>query len=142
MPTFSAKKETVERTWFIVDATDKPLGRLASEIARRLRGKHKPEFTPHVDTGDYVVVVNAAKVGLTGQKRSQKMYHWHSGYPGGLKSTSFEQMITSKPERVIEIAIKGMLPKGPLGRDMFRKLKVYPGPDHRHAAQQPKTLSI
>jgi len=142
MPTFSAKKETVERTWFIVDATDKPLGRLASEIARRLRGKHKPEFTPHVDTGDYVVVVNAAKVGLTGQKRSQKMYHRHSGYPGGLKSTSFEQMITSKPERVIEIAIKGMLPKGPLGRDMFRKLKVYPGPDHRHAAQQPKTLSI
>jgi len=142
MPTFSAKKETVERTWFIVDATDKPLGRLASEIARRLRGKHKPEFTPHVDTGDYVVVVNAAKVGLTGQKRSQKMYHWHSGYPGGLKSTSFERMIASKPERVIEIAIKGMLPKGPLGRDMFRKLKVYPGPDHRHAAQQPKTLSI
>ena len=142
MPTFSAKKENVERTWFIVDATDKPLGRLASEIARRLRGKHKPEFTPHVDTGDYVVVVNAAKVGLTGQKRSQKMYHRHSGYPGGLKSTSFEQMIASKPERVIEIAIKGMLPKGPLGRDMFRKLKVYPGPDHRHAAQQPKTLSI
>ena len=142
MPTFSAKKETVERTWFIVDATDKPLGRLASEIARRLRGKHKPEFTPHVDTGDYVVVVNAAKVGLTGQKRSQKMYHRHSGYPGGLKSTSFERMIASKPERVIEIAIKGMLPKGPLGRDMFRKLKVYPGPDHRHAAQQPKTLSI
>jgi large subunit ribosomal protein L13 len=142
MPTFSAKKETVERTWFIVDATDKPLGRLASEIARRLRGKHKPEFTPHVDTGDYVVVVNAAKVGLTGRKRSQKMYHWHSGYPGGIKSTSFERMIESKPERVIEIAIKGMLPKGPLGRDMFRKLKVYPGPDHRHAAQQPKTLSI
>ncbi len=142
MPTFSAKKETVERTWFIVDATDKPLGRLASEIARRLRGKHKPEFTPHVDTGDYVVVVNAAKVGLTGRKRSQKMYHWHSGYPGGIKSTSFEQMIKSKPERVIEIAIKGMLPKGPLGRDMFRKLKVYPGPDHRHQAQQPKTLSI
>jgi large subunit ribosomal protein L13 len=142
MPTFSAKKETVERTWFIVDATDKPLGRLASEIARRLRGKHKPEFTPHVDTGDYVVVVNAAKVGLTGQKRSQKMYHWHSGYPGGIKSASFEQMIKRKPERVIEIAIKGMLPKGPLGRDMFRKLKVYPGPDHRHAAQQPKTLSI
>jgi large subunit ribosomal protein L13 len=142
MPTFSAKKETVERTWFIVDATDKPLGRLASEIARRLRGKHKPEFTPHVDTGDYVVVVNAAKVGLTGQKRSQKMYHWHSGYPGGLKSASFEQMIKKKPERVIELAIKGMLPKGPLGRDMFRKLKVYPGPDHRHAAQQPKTLSI
>jgi len=142
MPTFSAKKENVERTWFIVDATDKPLGRLASEIARRLRGKHKPEFTPHVDTGDYVVVVNAAKVGLTGQKRSQKMYHRHSGYPGGLKSISFERMIASKPERVIEIAIKGMLPKGPLGRDMFRKLKVYPGPDHRHAAQQPKTLSI
>lgn len=142
MPTFSAKKETVERAWLIVDATDKPLGRLASEIARRLRGKHKPEFTPHVDTGDYVIVVNAAKVGLTGQKRTQKMYHWHSGYPGGIKSTSFERMIKSKPERVIEIAIKGMLPKGPLGRDMFRKLKVYPGPDHRHAAQQPKTLSI
>jgi large subunit ribosomal protein L13 len=142
MPTFSAKKETVERSWFIVDATGKPLGRLASEIARRLRGKHKPEFTPHVDTGDYVVVVNAAKVCLTGQKRSQKMYHWHSGYPGGLKSASFEQMIKKKPERVIELAIKGMLPKGPLGRDMFRKLKVYPGPDHRHAAQQPKTLSI
>lgn len=142
MPTFSAKKETVERSWFIVDATDRPLGRLASEIARRLRGKHKPEYTPHVDTGDYVVVVNAAKVGLTGQKRTQKMYYRHSGYPGGIKSTSFERMIKSKPERVIEIAIKGMLPKGPLGRDMFRKLKVYPGPDHRHAAQQPKTLSF
>lgn len=142
MSTFSAKKETVERAWFVVDAANKPLGRLASEIARRLRGKHKPEYTPHVDTGDYIVVVNAAKVGLSGQKRSQKTYYWHTGYPGGIKSASFERMIRAKPERVIEIAVKGMLPKGPLGREMFRKLKVYPGPVHRHASQQPKELSL
>lgn len=142
MATFNAKNETVERDWYVVDATDRPLGRLASEIARRLRGKHKPEFTPHVDTGDYIVVVNAAKVGLTGQKRTQKVYYRHSGYPGGIKATSFERMIAEHPERVIENAVKGMLPKGPLGRAMFRKLRVYGGAEHNHASQQPKSLSI
>lgn len=142
MPTYSAKKETVERSWFVVDATDRPLGRLASEIARRLRGKHKPEYTPHVDTGDYIVVVNAAKVGITGQKRTQKTYYWHTGYPGGIKSESFARMIEKHPERIIETAVKGMLPKGPLGREMFRKLRVYPGPEHRHLSQQPKELSV
>lgn len=142
MATFNAKNETVVRDWYVVDATDRPLGRLASEIARRLRGKHKPEFTPHVDTGDYIVVVNAAKVGLTGQKRTQKVYYRHSGYPGGIKATSFERMISEHPERVIENAVKGMLPKGPLGRAMFRKLRVYGGAEHNHASQQPKSLSI
>jgi large subunit ribosomal protein L13 len=142
MATFNARNESVERDWYVVDATGRPLGRLASEIARRLRGKHKPEFTPHVDTGDYIVVVNAAKVGLTGQKRTQKVYYRHSGYPGGIKATSFERMIAEHPERVIEIAVKGMLPKGPLGRAMFRKLRVYAGAEHSHASQQPKSLSI
>ena len=140
--TFSAKAETVERRWFVVDAADRPLGRLATEIARRLRGKHKAEYTPHVDTGDYIVVVNAAKVAVTGNKRSQKMYWHHTGYPGGIRGTSFEKMIEKAPERTIEIAVKGMLPKGPLGRAMFRKLKVYPGGEHRHAAQQPETLAL
>ena len=142
MRTYSAKPETVEREWYLLDAADKPLGRLATEIARRLRGKHKPVFTPHVDTGDYIVVINAAQVAVTGNKRTQKMYHRYSGYPGGLKSASFEKMIEKHPTRVIEIAVKGMLPKGPLGRAMFRKLRVYPGAEHRHAAQQPQPLSL
>jgi large subunit ribosomal protein L13 len=142
MPTFSARAETVERDWYVVDATNVPLGRLASNIATRLRGKHKPVYTPHVDTGDYIVVVNAEKVGVTGAKRSDKMYHRHSGYPGGLKSISLGTLLDSKPERAIEYAVKGMLPKGPLGRAMFKKLKVYAGPNHRHTAQQPKSLSF
>ena len=142
MPTFSAKAETVERDWYVVDATDVPLGRLASQVASRLRGKHKPVYTPHVDTGDYIVVVNAEKVGVTGKKRSDKMYHRHSGYPGGLKSISLGQLLDQRPTRAIEYAVKGMLPKGPLGRAMFRKLKVYAGPNHRHTAQQPKSLSF
>ena len=140
MSTFSAKSETVERDWFVVDATDRRLGRLASEIARRLRGKHKAEFTPHVDTGDYIIVVNSAKVGVTGNKRTQKMYHRHSGYPGGIRSVPMENVLEKTPNRVIELAVKGMLPKGPLGRAMFQKLKVYAGPEHQHQAQQPKEL--
>ena len=142
MPTFSAKAETVERDWYVVDATGVPLGRLASAVASRLRGKHKPVYTPHVDTGDYIVVVNAEKVGVTGKKRSDKMYHRHSGYPGGLKSVSLGQLLDKTHTRAIEYAVKGMLPKGPLGRAMFKKLKVYAGPNHRHTAQQPKSLSF
>ncbi len=142
MRTFSAKPESVERDWYVVDAASKPLGRLASEVARRLRGKHKPEFTPHVDTGDYIIVINAEKVAVTGAKRTQKIYYRHSGYPGGIKSRTFEQMIESAPHKVIEKAVKGMLPKGPLGRAMFRKLRVYAGNEHGHAAQQPKTLAL
>ena len=142
MRTYSAKPETVERDWFVVDATDRPLGRLASEIAKRLRGKHKPVFTPHVDTGDYIIVVNAEKIGVTGNKRTDKMYHRHTGYPGGLKTMSMEKLLAKAPERVLEIAVKGMLPKGPLGRAMYRKLRVYAGAEHKHTAQQPKTLSI
>ena len=142
MGTFTAKPHEVERSWFVVDATDKPLGRLASGIAHRLRGKHKAEFTPHVDTGDHIIVVNAEKVGLTGNKRSRKIYHRHTGYPGGIRATSFEKMIAEKPARVIELAVKGMLPKGPLGRAMYRKLHVYAGAVHRHAAQQPRPLTL
>ncbi|MEE8056156.1 MAG: 50S ribosomal protein L13 [Gammaproteobacteria bacterium] len=142
MKTFSAKPAEVTRDWYVVDATGKILGRLASEIARRLRGKHKPEFTPHVDTGDYIVVINAGKVRVTGNKATDKMYYTHSGYPGGLKAINFERLMAKTPERVIERAVKGMLPKGPLGREMYRKLKVYAGPDHKHAAQQPKALEI
>ncbi len=142
MKTFAAKAETVKRDWYLVDATDKTLGRLASEVARRLRGKHKPEFTPNVDTGDYIVVVNAGKVKVTGNKAADKMYHRYTGYIGNLKSESFEKLLARKPERVIELAVKGMLPKNPLGRAMIRKLKVYAGPDHRHAAQQPQALDI
>jgi len=142
MKTFSAKPETVKRDWYIVDAEGKTLGRLATEIARRLRGKHKAEYTPHVDTGDYIVVVNAEKVQVTGNKAKDKMYYNHSGYVGGLKSISFEKLIIKKPEQVIERAVKGMLPKNPLGRAMFRKLKVYAGTEHKHTAQQPKTLEI
>ena len=140
--TFSAKPAEVERRWYVVDAADRPLGRLATEIASRLRGKHKPEYTPHVDTGDYIVVINAEKVAVTGAKRTQKMYWHHTGYPGGIKGVSFEKLIASHPERAIETAVKGMLPKGPLGRAMYRKLKVYAGSEHKHAAQQPEALTI
>ena len=142
MKTFSAKSHEVNRDWYVVDATGKTLGRLASEVARRLRGKHKPIYTPHVDTGDYIIVVNADKVHVTGRKASDKMYHHHTGYIGNLKSASFAKMQEKAPGRVIELAVKGMLPRNPLGRAMYRKLKVYSGPDHRHAAQQPKALDI
>ena len=142
MKTFSAKPDAVKRDWYVVDAADKTLGRLASEIAHRLRGKHKAEFTPHVDTGDYIVVINAEKVRVTGNKATDKMYHHHSGYPGGLKSFSFEKLIDRAPERVIQSAVKGMLPKNPLGRAMFKKLKVYAGTEHPHTAQQPQELNI
>ncbi|WP_455199896.1 50S ribosomal protein L13 [Kaarinaea lacus] len=142
MKTFSAKPAEVRRDWYVIDATDKTLGRMATEIARRLRGKHKAEYTPHVDTGDYIVVVNAEKVQVSGNKVQDKMYHRHTGYPGGLKSMSFEKMVDRAPESIIELAVKGMLPKNPLGRAMLKKLKVYSGPDHSHAAQQPKTLEI
>ena len=142
MKTISAKAEDVNRDWFVVDAADKTLGRLASEIAHRLRGKHKAEYTPHVDTGDYIVVVNAEKIRVTGAKSKDKMYHRLSGYPGGLKSISFEKLIDKAPERVLQGAVKGMLPKNTLGRAMFRKLKVYAGNEHPHAAQQPQVLNI
>jgi large subunit ribosomal protein L13 len=140
MKTFSAKPHEVKRDWYLIDASDKVLGRLAVEIARRLRGKHKPEFTPHVDTGDYIVVINAEKVRVTGRKAEQKMYYSHSQYPGSLKTTSFTKLQQRFPTRVIEKAVKGMLPKGPLGSDMYRKLKVYAGAQHPHAAQQPQAL--
>ena len=142
MKTYSAKAETVERDWFLIDADGKTLGRLATEVARRLRGKHKAVYTPHVDTGDYIVVINAEKVKVTGNKAKDKMYYSHSGYMGGLKEINFEDLIQKAPERVIETAVKGMLPKNPLGRAMFRKLKVYAGTEHRHAAQQPQVLEI
>lgn len=142
MKTFSAKSHEVKRDWYVVDASEKTLGRLATEIARRLRGKHKPEYTPHVDTGDYIVVTNAEKVTVTGRKFKNKMYHHHTGFPGGIKSESFEKMQARKPERIIELAVKGMLPKNPLGREMYRKLKVYAGNEHPHTAQQPKQLEI
>jgi large subunit ribosomal protein L13 len=142
MKTFSAKAHEVNRDWYVVDAAGKTLGRLASEIARRLRGKHKPIYTPHVDTGDYIIVVNADKVHVTGRKATDKMYYHHTGYIGNLKSANFEKMQEKAPGRVIELAVKGMLPKNPLGRAMFRKLKVYAGSDHQHAAQQPKPLNI
>ena len=142
MKTFSAKPHEVQHDWFVVDAKDKVLGRLATEIARRLRGKHKAIYTPHVDTGDYIVVVNAEKIRVTGAKAKDKMYHHHTGYPGGLKSISFEKLIDKAPERAIQTAVKGMLPKNTLGRAMFRKLKVYAGTEHPHAAQQPQVLNI
>ena len=142
MKTISAKPGSVEQSWFVVDATGKTLGRMASEIASRLRGKHKPEFTPHTDTGDFIVVVNAEKVHVTGNKAKAKIYHHHTGYPGGLKSISFEKLIEKAPEQAIEMAVKGMLPKNPLGRAMARKLKVYSGGEHPHAAQQPQALEI
>ena len=142
MKTISAKADDVKREWFLVDADGKTLGRLATEIARRLRGKHKTIYTPHVDTGDYIVVINAEKVRVSGNKAKDKMYYRHSGYMGGLKATNFSDMIERTPERVIEIAVKGMLPRNPLGREMYRKLKVYAGPQHQHAAQQPQPLDI
>jgi large subunit ribosomal protein L13 len=142
MKTISAKADDVKRDWFLVDADGKTLGRLATEIARRLRGKHKAIYTPHVDTGDYIVVINAEKVRVSGNKATDKMYYRHSGYMGGLKETSFNDMIQRSPERVIEIAVKGMLPRNPLGRAMYRKLKVYAGTEHQHTAQQPKPLDI
>ena len=142
MKTFVAKPETVKRDWYVVDAEGKTLGRLASEIASRLRGKHKAEYTPHVDTGDYIIVVNAEKVAVTGNKAAAKTYYRHTEFPGGLKSITFDKLIERKPEMVIELAVKGMLPRGPLGRAMYRKLKVYAGAEHKHAAQQPKVLEI
>lgn len=142
MKSFSAKPETVRRDWYLVDASGKTLGRLASELARRLRGKHKPVYTPHVDTGDYIIVVNAEKVRVTGRKLRDKMYHRHTGYIGNLKSEPLHKLLQRAPERVIEQAVKGMLPKNPLGRQMFKKLKVVRGPDHPHAAQQPIPLEL
>ena len=142
MKTFSAKSHTVKRDWYLVDASGKTLGRLATELARRLRGKHKPEYTPHVDTGDYIVVINAEKVRVTGNKLKDKMYHRHTGYIGNLKSTNLEKLMVKAPERAIEYAVKGMLPRNPLGRKMFRKLRVFAGPSHPHAAQQPRPLEI
>ena len=142
MGTFTAKPETVVQDWYLVDATDKVLGRLATQIATRLRGKHKPEYTPHVDTGDHIVIVNAAKIRVTGDKINQQKYYRHSGYPGGIKETVLSDELENNPERVIERAVKGMLPKNSLGRAMFRKLRVYAGPDHSHQAQQPKALEF
>jgi large subunit ribosomal protein L13 len=142
MKTFVAKPETVKRDWYVVDAEDKTLGRIATEIAHRLRGKHKAEYTPHVDTGDYIIVINAEKVTVTGNKFKDKVYYAHSGFPGGLKSTTFDKLQAAKPEMIIEKAVKGMLPRGPLGRAMYRKLKVYAGTEHNHAAQQPQVLDI
>ncbi len=142
MKTFSAKPLEVKRDWFVVDASDKVVGRLASEIALRLRGKHKPEFTPHVDTGDFIVVVNASKLKMTGNKADDKRYYRHSGYPGGVTETTFGKMQERFPGRALELAVKGMLPKGPLGYAMIKKLKVYAETEHPHTAQQPKTLDI
>ncbi len=142
MKTFSAKPEQVQRDWFVVDASDKVLGRLASQIAHRLRGKHKPEFTPHVDTGDYIVVVNAARIRVTGDKGEGKKYFRHSGYPGGISETNFSKMQSRFPGRALEKAVKGMLPKGPLGYAMIKKMKVYAEGTHPHTAQQPKALEI
>jgi large subunit ribosomal protein L13 len=142
MKTFSAKPQDVKRDWYVVDASGKTLGRLAAEIAKRLRGKHKAEYTPHVDTGDYIVVINAANIHVTGRKETNKIYHHHTGFIGGIKSISFDKLRDKAPERIIEKAVKGMLPKNPLGRAMYTKLKVYGGAEHPHAAQQPTTLDI
>ena len=142
MGTFSAKAHEVKRDWFVIDAEGKTLGRLSTEVASRLRGKHKPVYTPHVDTGDYIIVINAAKIQVTGNKAKNKIYYRHTGYIGNLKSISFEKQIDKRPESVIEWAVKGMLPKNALGRAMYRKLKVYAGPEHNHEAQQPQPLEI
>lgn len=142
MKTFSAKPADVQRDWYVIDASGKTLGRMATEIARRLRGKHKPEYTPHIDTGDYIVVVNAEKVAVTGKKATDKIYHSHTGYPGGLKSIAFQDLVKKAPERTIQSAVKGMLPRNPLGRAMFNKLKVYAGSEHPHTAQQPQQLEL
>jgi len=142
MTTYTAKAHEVQHGWYVVDAQGKVLGRLATQIAMRLRGKHKPEYTPHVDTGDYIVVINAGKVAVTGNKMTDKIYHWHTGYIGNMKHTSLGKMLQEHPERAIETAVKGMLPKNPLGRAMFKKLKVYAGAEHKHTAQQPQKLDI
>lgn len=142
MKTFMASPDTIDRKWYVVDAEGMTLGRLASEIAIVLRGKNKPIFTPHMDTGDYVIVVNAEKIKVTGKKLDQKIYYRHSGYVGGMKETTLKDMLNKHPERVVEYAVKGMLPKGPLGREMYRKLFVYVGPEHKHAAQKPEALTF
>ena len=142
MKSFMASPATIERKWYVVDATDMTLGRLASEVAKVLRGKNKPTFTPHIDTGDYVIEVNAEKIKVTGKKLDQKVYYHHSEYVGGMKETTLREMLAKKPEKVIELAVKGMLPKGPLGREMYTKLYVYAGPDHKHQAQKPETLTF
>ena len=142
MKTFMASPDTINRKWYVVDAEGKTLGRLASEIAKVLIGRHKPIFTPHMDTGDYVIVVNAEKIKVSGKKLDQKIYYKHSGYVGGMKETTLKDMLKKHPERVVEYAVKGMLPKGPLGRQMYRKLFVYVGPDHKHAAQKPEALTF
>ena len=142
MKSFMASPATIERKWYVVDATDMTLGRLASEVAKVLRGKNKPTFTPHIDTGDYVIVVNAEKIKVTGKKLDQKVYHHHSDYVGGMKETTLREMLAKKPEKVIELAVKGMLPKGPLGREMYTKLFVYAGPEHKHQAQKPEALTF
>ena len=142
MKTVSLRAQDVQRSWYVVDAENRTLGRLASAVAHRLRGKHKPQYTPHVDTGDYIIVVNAAKVRVTGNKETGKIYHRHSGYPGGIKSTSLARMRQTHPERIVEKAVKGMLPRNSLGRAMFRKLKVYAGAEHPHEAQQPTPIEI
>lgn len=142
MKTFMASPATIDRKWYVVDAANMTLGRLASEVAKVLRGKNKPIFTPHIDTGDYVIVVNADKVKVTGKKLDQKIYYRHSEYVGGMKETTLREMMAKKPEKVVELAVKGMLPKGPLGRQMYTKLYVYAGPDHRHAAQKPEVLTF
>ena len=142
MKTFMASPATIDRKWYVVDAEGKTLGRLASEAAKVLRGKNKPIFTPHIDTGDYVIIVNAEKVKVTGKKLDQKIYHHHSDYVGGMKETTLREKLAKKPEEVVEMAVKGMLPKGPLGRQMYTKLYVYAGPEHKHAAQKPETLTF
>lgn len=142
MKTVSMRDQDVERSWWVIDAENQTLGRLATEIARRLRGKHKPEYTPHVDTGDYIIVINAEKVRVTGNKENDKVYWRHSGYPGGIRGTNVATLRETHPERIIENAVKGMLPRNPLGRAMYRKLKVYAGSEHPHAAQQPTTLEL
>ena len=142
MKTYVAKPSTIKRDWFVIDATDLTLGRVATEIARRLRGKHKPEYTPFMDTGDYIIVINASKIKVTGNKAQDKIYYHHTGFPGGIKAESFDKLIARKPEQVLETAVRGMLPKGPLGRAMFRKLKVYAGETHNHGAQQPQALKL
>ncbi|MCI5958318.1 MAG: 50S ribosomal protein L13 [Lachnospiraceae bacterium] len=142
MKTFMASTANVDRKWYVVDATDQTLGRLASEVAKVLRGKNKPIFTPHIDTGDNVIVINADKIKVTGKKLDQKVYYHHSDYVGGMKETTLKEMLNKKPEQVIELAVKGMLPKGPLGREMFKKLHVYAGPDHKHEAQKPEVLTF
>ena len=142
MKTFTARNETAEHNWFVVDAAGQTLGRMATQIAMRLRGKHKPVYTPHVDTGDFIVVINASQVNVTGDKRKQKCYYTHSGFPGGIKEYTFEKLLAKHPERIIEVAVKGMLPKNALGRAMYRKLKVYAGAAHPHQAQQPQLLDL